>query len=254
MHSNAGSAQTAGTHDTDYLRTAGDSLARKPFLRRIYAEWYATLAAAVPDGCSPALELGAGAGGLGEYVPNLLKSDIQSNPNVSLLLDGCELPFKDRSLRAIVMTDVFHHLPDAGQFLREAARCVDSGGVVAMVEPWVTPWSRFVYNAVGHEPFDPKAEAWTTVRGRPISGSNQALAWIVFRRDREQFVKLFPQWEVTTLEPCMPFRYILSGGVSKPALMPASLFGTWRFLERCLTPAMPALAMFAQIVLTRRSA
>src|SRR5262249_31802772 len=38
----------------------------------------------------------------------------------------------------------------------QATRCVRSGGVVAMIEPWVTPWSRFVYTRLHHEPFQPE--------------------------------------------------------------------------------------------------
>jgi hypothetical protein len=29
-----------------------------------------------------------------------------------------------------------------------------------MIEPWVTPWSRFVYNLLHHEPFDPETPSW----------------------------------------------------------------------------------------------
>jgi 2-polyprenyl-3-methyl-5-hydroxy-6-metoxy-1,4-benzoquinol methylase len=48
------------------------------------------------------------------------------------------------SLRGIVMTNVLHHIPDARAFLKEAARCLHPGGVIAMIEPWVSPWSRLI--------------------------------------------------------------------------------------------------------------
>jgi len=49
----------------------------------------------------------------------------------------------------------------------------------------------------------------------------------------------------------MPFRYLVSGGVSSRALAPAFTYAGWRGFERLLTPLMPRLAMFATIVVTR---
>ena len=36
----------------------------------------------------------------------------------------------------------------------------------------------------------------------------------MFVRDRERFAREFPEWQVRVIEPMMPFRYVLSGGVS----------------------------------------
>src|SRR5574341_645760 len=153
----------------------------KVFLRRIYHGWYVALAAIVPDG----------PGGV---------------------LDGQCLPFPNGVLRAIVMTDVFHHLPRPAVFLEEAARCVCPGGVLAMNEPWVTPWSSLVYGRLHHEPFQPHAAEWNFPSAGPLSGANSALPWIVFKRDRDQFERRFPEWQIGTIHLHMPFRYLLSGG------------------------------------------
>jgi hypothetical protein len=52
----------------------------------------------------------------------------------------------------------------------------------------------------------------------------------------------------------MPFRYLLSGGVSMRSLMPGWMFGFWRGLEATLGPWHHHLAMFARIVLQRTEA
>ncbi len=49
----------------------------------------------------------------------------------------------------------------------------------------------------------------------------------------------------------MPFRYLLSGGVSLRGLAPAWSFGIWRQIENALGLWSSQLAMFAQIVLRR---
>jgi SAM-dependent methyltransferase len=224
----------------------------KPFLKRIYEDWYQTIEEALPDGDAPVLELGAGAGFMRERVPGLIASDILHVPGIALVADATGLPLADNSLRAIVMTNVLHHLPDVRAFFAEAARCVQPGGAIVMIEPWVTPWSSFVYRRVHTEPFEPAA-GWTLPDGGPLSGANGALPWILFERDREMFERECPAWRIRRVAPQMPFRYLVSGGVSLRALAPAFTYAGWRAFERALTPLMRQLAMFATIVVTRHA-
>jgi hypothetical protein len=226
-------------------------LRQKAALRRIYEEWYTLLAAAVPGGAGAVLELGSGAGFCKEYISGLITSDVFECPGVDRVVDAQRMTFDAGSLRSIVMIDVLHHIPDVRQFFGEAARCIRPGGTVAMIEPWITSWSRFVYGNLHHEPFDPDAAAWEFPSTGPLSGANGALPWIVFRRDRAQFEREFPAWRVRSVEPMMPIRYLLSGGMSVRSLVPAWTFGLWRRTEHVFRPWMDHLAMFALIVLSR---
>jgi SAM-dependent methyltransferase len=227
-------------------------LEAKPFLRRIYDEWYAALAAELPSGGGRVVELGSGAGFLAERVPGLVRSEVFPTPNADLLLDATALPFSGGSLAAIVMTNVLHHVPRPASFFAEAARCVRPGGVVAMLEPWVTPWATLVYRHLHHEPFEPGAPSWELPAGGPLSGANGALPWILFERDRRRFDELFPAWRVRSIRPTMPLRYLLSGGLSLRLSMPGWSFALWRAAESALARWSPRLAMFAQVVLERR--
>lgn len=223
----------------------------KRFLRQIYEEWYRAIAAALPPADGPVLELGSGGGFLAEFIPGLITSDVCSCPGVQRVIDAHQLPFGDGSLRAIVMTNVLHHLPRVRQFLGEAARCVRGGGVLAMVEPWMTPWSRLVYKYLHHEPLDLTTRSWEFPPSGPLSGANEALPWILFQRDRAAFELEFPQWRIREIRPIMPFCYLLSGGVSMRGLMPAAAFPLCRGVERGLSPLMKHLAMFAVLVVER---
>jgi SAM-dependent methyltransferase len=244
------------------VQTAADSpaalelrtrvLRHKPFLHNLYCEWYGHIAAALPPGPGAVVELGAGGSFLREFVPGLVTSDILPHGVVQVALDGCRLPFRSGSLRGLVMTNVFHHFPDARAFLAEANRCLRPNGVVSAIEPWVTPWSRLVYSHLHHEPFAPDAPAWEQPAGHPLSGGNNALAWIVFARDRARFEATFPQLRVHAVTLLAPLRYALAGGVSRPALTPGWSFGVWRGAESLLKFAFPCLAMFAHVVLVRR--
>ncbi len=223
----------------------------KIFLKRIYQEWYRAIAATLPPSQGAVLELGAGGGFMREFVPNLITSELFFCPRIRTVLDGLHLPFAAYSLRAIVMTNVLHHLPEPQLFFAEATRCVRPGGVVAMIEPWVTPWSRFVYSRLHHEPFEPEAPSWELPTSGPLSGANDAMPWIVFVRDRLQFEHEFPQWQIEVIKPTMPFRYLLSGGVSLRSLAPGWSFELCRGLENALGRWNDHLAMFAQIVVRR---
>jgi SAM-dependent methyltransferase len=226
-------------------------IASKPFLRAIYDEWYAQLASALPPGDGQVLELGSGAGYCAEFIPGLITSEILPCPGVSVVIDAAKLPFQSNSLRAIVMTNVLHHVPDVRAFFGEAARCLRPDGKILMIEPWITPWSRFVYTHFHHEPLDPNAPDWTFPSRGPLSGANGALPWILFERDREKFTREFPQFSIEQIRPFLPFRYLVSGGVGMRSLMPGFTHGAWAALERALQPQMHRLGMFAFISLAK---
>jgi SAM-dependent methyltransferase len=223
----------------------------KPFLRKLYEEWYAAIARTIPAGEGAVVELGAGAGFLGEIVPDLIATDLLPVPGIDVGADATALPFGDAELRAVVMTNLLHHVRDPQRCLAEAARCVRAGGVLSAIEPWVSPGSKIVYRRLHHEPFEPDATEWKPEAGGPLSGANGALPWIIFERDRERFEALLPQWRLESVRAMHGIRYLLSGGVSMRSLMPGWSFGAWGLFERVLSPARGTLAMFAHIVLRR---
>lgn len=223
----------------------------KPLLRDVYDEWYRALAAEVGP-ARPVLELGGGAGYLADFIPGLISSDVRPTPAAKLLLDAQALPFGDGALGAIVMTNVVHHLPSAAAFFHEAARVVRPGGVIAVIEPWVTPWSSWVYRSLHHEPFDPSAREWEFASSGPLSGANGALPWIMFERDRTRFERDHPDWRIESVRPGWPLRYLLSGGVSIRNLVPSWSRGLLRGIDRALERRPKRWAMFALVVLRRR--
>jgi len=227
-------------------------ISSKPFLQAVYDEWYSILAAELPPGEGPVLELGSGAGYCDHYIPGLITSEVFFCRAVNLVADAQQLPFREGSLRAIVFTDVMHHMPGVRMFFAEAVRCLRPGGRVLMIEPWVTAWSRLIYKHFHHEPFCPEAQDWSFPSTGPLSGANGAVPWIVFVRDRHRFESEFPQLAIDKIRPFLPFRYLVSGGVGMRSLMPGFSHALWARLERMLEPHMSSLAMFAFVSLRRR--
>ena len=221
----------------------------KPFLKKLYEEWYRYIATQFSSG-TRVLELGSGAGFLKEFIPQLITSELFSTPGVERVIDAQAIAMAEASLDGIVMIDVLHHIPDCSSFFHEAARVVRFGGKMIMIEPWNTRWSKWVYQHLHHEPFEPDVEEWRIPISGPLSGANGALPWIVFHRDRAIFESRHPQWSIESIHPTMPFAYLLSGGVSLRSLLPGWMYQPVRLLEQRCNQA--SRAMFAMITLRRK--
>jgi SAM-dependent methyltransferase len=221
----------------------------KPFLRAIYRDWYETIASQVPGGDGSVLEVGAGGGFLESVIPELITSEVFHVAGIDLVADARDLPFPTGSLKAIVMTNVFHHIPDVARFLTEAERTLRPGGRVIMIEPWNTGWSRFVHERFHDEPMIPEATEWEFPTSGPLSGANAALAWIVVERD---VGRLESEWNVKVqrAEPVMPLRYMVSGGVSLRNLQPGWMYPFWRWVDK-FRPLSRRFSVFAFIVIER---
>lgn len=99
----------------------------KPFLRKLYEEWYRDIATHFPPDAR-VLELGSGAGFLKEFIPELITSELFSTPGAERIIDAQAIAMAEASLDGIVMTDVLHHIPDCSSFFHEAARVIRPGG------------------------------------------------------------------------------------------------------------------------------
>jgi SAM-dependent methyltransferase len=210
-----------------------DFIKDKPFLFKLYCEWYSLLAGEIPNGEGKVLELGSGGGFMQEVIPGVITSEVMDIANVDQVIDAChELPFADGELNAILMVDVLHHLPDVASFFSLAEKKLRAGGRIVMIEPWNSFWARLVYMNLHHEPYNLDAEEWSFPSTGPLSGANGALPWIVFSRDYAKFRQHYPTLTLVNTKKLMPLAYLFSGGVSMRSFLPGCLYNSLRFLER----------------------
>jgi len=228
-----------------------DIIMSKPFLKRIYHDWYMNFVDEVkrnPKG--KYLEIGSGGGFLKDLIPNVITSDIMPLPTVDMHFSAEELPFKDNELDGIFMVNVLHHIPHPYKFLKEAERTMKSGGRIIMVEPANTPLSGVIYRNFHHEAFDTKGE-WEFDSSGPLSSSNQAIPYIYMLRDRKKFESEFPSLQIESIKIHSAFLYILSGGVSRKNLVPDWSYGFWKVAERF--PGVNLLSgMFGTYIVSKR--
>ncbi len=219
----------------------------KLFLRKLYEEWYEVFSETLPrlpDG--KIIELGSGGGFLKEVIPSVLCTDILELPFNDLTFSALEMPFENNELSAVFMIDTFHHIPDAGRFLKEIDRVLKKDGMAVMIEPANSLWGRFVYKNFHHEPFKPGA-GWTIPPSGPLSGANGALPWIVFERDKKRFKSNFPNLEISEIHHHTPLRYLISGGVSFKQLVPDFSYGFFSLIDKFLSSLSGQISMFVTV-------
>jgi len=237
----------------DPLRTVKhrEIILSKPFLKRLYTEWYTTIKnnlTNIPSG--KLIELGSGGGFLKQIIPEVITSDILPIPGNDMVFDGLDMPFDNESVSAFIMVDVFHHVPDSKKFLDEMYRTLKPGGKIIMNEPWNSNWGRFIYKNFHHETFNPHGD-WTIPSSGPMSDANGALPYIVFERDREKFKTEYPGFEIQLIKKHTPLRYLVSGGVSMKQLVPNFSYGLLTLFEKMISPLSNYFSMFVTIIIKK---
>jgi SAM-dependent methyltransferase len=238
---------TTHLDDPDTTVKHREIILSKVFLKKIYTKWYADFVNKIPGlPAGKLLEIGSGGGFLKELIPELITSDIMPLDHCDMIISAEEMPFEKNELSGIFMLNVFHHIPKPYLFLKEAERTLKPGGKIIMIEPANSAFGRWIYKTFHHEPFDIKGD-WEIASSGPLSGSNQALPHIYFERDRKKFEQQFTQLKIQSINYHTPVLYLLSGGVSRKALMPVWAFPFWNFIEKMLHPIRRQLGMFQTI-------
>jgi SAM-dependent methyltransferase len=247
--------------ETKYIKDIDDSattllhaeiIQKKPFLKKLYIDFYKQFERAIPDFEKKVLvELGSGGGFIKEVIPNVITSDILELPNVDKVFSVLDMPFEKENVDAFFMIDVLHHVTEPRAFFTEALRCLKIGGKIIMIEPANTLWSRFIYKNFHHELFDTQAQ-WEMKEHGPLSHGNGALPWIIFSRDRQIFEEEFPKLRIVSMRNHTPIRYLLSGGLTLRQLVPSFTYSAVKAVEYLLSPLDNLLGMFQTIELQKR--
>lgn len=223
----------------EWFAAQREMIESKPLIKRCYDLWYKLLldAESVPreHRTGTIVELGSGLSYIKRIRPDVITSDVA--PGIAdRVIDGRRLPFPDGSVQALLLTHVFHHIPDVATFFREASRVLAPGGVISMVDETHTPFARFFFSKVHPEPYDDATRSWSFPEGHTMLDSNQALSWIVFFRDEAEFRRQFPGLRLEGFEYLPWFSYLLSGGVNLRSFVPRFCVPMLPAVDRLLKP------------------
>ncbi|MDQ1351723.1 MAG: hypothetical protein QG657_2028 [Acidobacteriota bacterium] len=232
---------------------------RKKILREVYTEWYKEIAGDLMADAGKTLEIGSGIGNFKQYFPGVISSDIQEAQWLDLCLDAHELPFMSGSIRNIVMIDVLHHLSQPLRFIYEAERVLMPGGRLVILEPYPSPVSLLIYRIFHPEPFIMNVDYFKNKNTGSASlehvehrEPNQAAAYLLFYKQKEQFEKLFDRRMAVIkkkLFACV--LYPLSGGFQQRAFIPAFMAPLAKGLDVLVAPLRFLLAFRCRIVIEK---
>ncbi len=240
-----------------WLDVQREILDSKPMMRRVLADFYRACTHADEHFFSAQgrrVEIGAGVSLFKQSCPGLISTDIKPGPGLDMVVDALNMPFANSSLRAVFAINCFHHLPSPDQFLEELDRTLAPGGGCVLIEPYYGPVARLVFRRLfATETFDMSQHDWNAPMGTGVmSGANQALSYIVFVRDRDEFRRRHPSFELALQRPLHNYvRYLASGGLNFRTLAPAWSEPLLRGVERLLSPLKRVLALHHLIVIRK---
>ena len=233
------------------LLTHKDIIQNKSFLKKVYADFYQIFKSTnFPQG--PIVEIGSGGGFIKDIIPNAITSDVVKGPGIDRVFSATKMPFKNNNVSAFLMIDVLHHIKDSEKALKEMLRCLKVGGKVVMIEPYNSWWGGIIYKYIHPEKksFNPKAGWKIKGRGR-MSSSNPALPWIIFVRDKKVFQKKIPNLKLVKILPHTPFRYLISGGLTKYQFLPTFSYPLIRWFDDFISRLFPQISMFVTVELQK---
>jgi SAM-dependent methyltransferase len=237
-----------------WFRIQRDVILERPLMRHAYDRWYDAMLkdeASVPKKHKGIiLELGSGGGYIKEANPKIVTSDVVEGV-ADKVIDAMKIPYPDSSVRAILLTHTFHHIPDVERFLKEAQRVLVPGGVVSMIEVTSTPFARFFFGRFHPEPHLPKAKGWKFRSKHHMLSANQALSWIVFKRDRARFEERFPKLKIEKTEYLPWIGYLASGGVTRKNIIPDLAAPLFKAADVMAAPLRPLGALHWHITLRK---
>jgi SAM-dependent methyltransferase len=197
----------------------------KPTLRVLYADYHSRLTAVCPDG--PLLDIGGGTAHIKQVRRDVLSVDILSFPGIDAVCDAHCLAFPDGQFAGVIMIDVLHHLERPIAFLNEAARVLRPRGVLAMIEPGMSPIAYPFYRYLHQEPADMGIDPFSEMplkRPRDPFDANQAIPTLLLdAANRPRLSELVPELTVRHVDWLSPFAFPLSGGFKPWCLVSSKL-------------------------------
>lgn len=234
-------------------------LYEKPMMRDVFSEFYDTCINLDKEHFSQSkgkrVEIGAGVSFFKKKYPEIISTDIKKAENLDMVLDAQNMPFENNSIRAIYGINCFHHFPNPNLFFKELERVLENGCGCILIDPYYgTIAKRFYKKIFDTETFDMTQKEWVNESLGFMNGANQALSYIVFKRDIKKFEMLYPNLEIVIQKPLNNYmRYILSGGLNFRQISPSFFSPIIKVFEFLFIPFNSIFALHHIIVIRKKN-
>ncbi len=245
--------------DSDELLTVhGTILREKQMMNGVFSEFYDTCIRLDKKFFAPTagkrIEIGAGVSFFKQRYPEIVSTDVKKADNLDLVVDAQNMPFAENSIHAIYGINCFHHFPEPDLFFHELERVLEKGCGCVLIDPYYGWTARRFYKKIfDSEIFDVSQRDWSNASLGFMNGANQALSFVVFKRDTIKFETRYPDLEIVLMKPMNNYiRYLLSGGLNFKQLMPSFMSPIIKGVEFLLIPLNSIFALHHVIVLRKR--
>jgi Methylase involved in ubiquinone/menaquinone biosynthesis len=225
----------------------------KPYFKKIYARIYSRIINEMNSNFSPnkkVLEIGSGSHGfIKEIDSKIITSDVIQSSNCDLKINAEKIPFGDGELSVIIGLHVLHHIHKKKSFFGDAFRTLEPGGGIILLEPSWGTLSSFLHTKFHEEPFN-KKQLFSDTLDNDIP--NQALGYILFKKNRKEFLKMFNGYEIASIKSLTFLEYIASGGFRPKPYIAPKLLPVLKVIDILLTPFMRTLAIHKIIILRKQ--
>jgi SAM-dependent methyltransferase len=232
-------------------------LSEKPMMRNVFAAFYEKCITLdekyFGESKGKRVEIGAGVSFFKKKYPEIVSTDIKTAENLDMVVDAQNMPFENNSIRAIYGINCFHHFPDPDKFFHELERVLEDGAGCVLIDPYYGFTARRFYKKIfDSETFDMTQQAWKNESLGFMNGANQALSYIVFKRDKKLFEQRYPKLEIVLQRPLNNYlRYLFSGGLNFRQVLPSFCGPLLMLFEGMLYPVNSLFALH-QIIVVRK--
>ena len=173
------------------------------------------------EGCFPELEIGSGVTPMKDNFPNIISSDIESNPYSEMKIDAVNLPFNNNSLGNIYAVNTFHHISDKRKFIDECYRVLSNKGKLIILEPSYSLLASIIYPFLFRDETYKITDSIDDLKTcDPMIGANQAASYICFFKSKKEFLE-GSGFNISKIYFCRnSISYLLSGGLNFLQLLP----------------------------------
>lgn len=242
------------TYDLSLLDRSHEKWRRSPALRAYYADLFAEIGAGLEPG--RVLEIGSGIGVIREYLPTVVTSDVVPSSYVQRAVSAYDIPME--AWTGIVAVDVLHHLCAPLDFFSSAAAALNPGGRIILMEPAGTPVGKMFYSLFHPEPCVP-AEIVPPFEFSPDAKgefANMGMGHGLFTQHRGEVEEHLAgvRLRILSVRYRDVFAYPLTGGFSRPALLPARLLRALLAGERRLPQGVLRFLALRMVVVLEKTA
>jgi len=207
------------------------------------------------------LEVGAGAGISRKFLSlkNLIQTDLLFFPKsgVKSKVDAQNLPFRDNFFDSAFAVDAIHHIPKPHLAILELCRVVKPGGVVVIVEPYVSFFSYLFYKLFHFENTTWKYQInidSDSVSNLASEGEQSVLQALLNNQNFINLLKNNPSKLVTICHKYIsPISFLLTGGLTRPIPISNKIISAAIKFESYIPQVILQFIAFRQILILRIS-